>query len=133
MSVTISPDQLQETINNILRDFVDSTNEAVDDAAKAAADHAAQSLRQSSPSLSGDYARGWAVKIDNKAKKANRARVIVYNRTDYQLTHLLENGHVKVVWGHRTGDRVGPKVHIKPVETKANAEFLARIRAGIGK
>lgn len=133
MSVTISPDQLQETINTILREFVDVTNDVVDEAAKAAADHAAESLRQSSPSLSGDYARGWAVKIDNKAKKANRARVIVYNRTDYQLTHLLENGHAKVVWGHRTGDRVGPKVHIKPVETKANAEFLARIRSGIGK
>ena len=66
-------------------------------------------LRNTSPKKTGSYARGWAT------KKEGEMDVIVHNKTDYQLTHLLENGHVirnkKGTYGRTSG-----KKHIKPVE-----------------
>lgn len=38
----------------------------------------------------GKYNRGWRVKTD---KMKNGGTSIIYNATDYQLTHLLEHGH----------------------------------------
>ena len=131
--MNISPDQLADTVMKVLNDFVQATNETVDDAAKAAASHARDDLQTTSPRLSGDYQKGWAVKVQSRAKQGGLAKVTVYNRTNYQLTHLLENGHAKVVYGHRTGGRVQPKVHIKPVEESAKKEFLQLVRSGIGK
>lgn len=40
------------------------------------------------------YAQGWEFKIDTK--KANKYGGKVWNKTNYQLTHLLENGHLIV-------------------------------------
>ena len=47
-----------------------------------------------------------------------RADIIIHNRTDYQLTHLLEKGHI-LKRGGRTLGRVPAKVHIAPVEERA--------------
>jgi hypothetical protein len=51
---------------------------------------------------------------------------LVHNKTDYQLTHLLEHGHAK-----RNGGRVAPKIHIRPNEEKAVKEFEKRIKGAI--
>ena len=52
----------------------------------------------------------------------------VYNKTDYQLTHLLEKGHVG-----RDGRRVKAIEHIRPVEEKAVAEFEDKVKGAIGR
>lgn len=72
-------------------------------------------LRNTSPEKSGDYARGWT------RKKVGKDYVI-YNKDKGQLTHVLENGHAKV-----GGGRVAAKVHIRPVEEKANETYLNRV------
>lgn len=71
------------------------------------------------PKFTGDYRKGWRVK---KAKN----KYIVHNKTDYQLTHLLEHGHAK-----RGGGRVAAKVHIRPAEENAIADFLERIKQAV--
>ena len=53
---------------------------------KAAKDTAAQ-LRNTSAKRSGDYASGWKSKDNGK-------ETVVHNAKAWQLTHLLENGHV---------------------------------------
>lgn len=91
---------------------------AKDDVAK----RTAKNLRKTSPE--GDtksYRKGWTVSTIRTAK-------IVHNKTDYQLTHLLENGHAKV-----NGGRVSPIVHIKPAEETAIKEYIDAVEKVIKK
>lgn len=70
---------------------------------------------------SGDYRKGWT------RKKVNGVWVI-YNKK-YQLTHLLERGHV--IAGGTGRSRTFP--HIGPEEQKAISEFTDRVERAIRK
>lgn len=95
-------------LNQFLNDYVQAVDKNVDTAAQDTAKQATKVLKQVSPADSGSYAKGWTW------KKVN-GRYIVYNRTDYQLTHLLEYGHDVVAYGKKVG-HVSAKPHIKQVE-----------------
>ena len=107
-----------------MEELLDEINKEVEDSAKsnmnAVAKESAQKLRNTSPKKSGSYAKGWSV------KKRGDMDVIVHNKTDYQLTHLLENGHVvrnkKGTYGRAPGHK-----HIQPVEEWANNELPLEI------
>ena len=77
--------------------------------------------------ISGDYRKGW------RAKKVG-SRWIIHNATDYQLTHLLERGHVS---SNGTKRKFKPDVksyvHIKPVEERLVREFVAEVEEAIKK
>ena len=79
----------------------------------------AEDLRHNSPELTGDYQKGWTVK---KVKDS----YIVHNKDEYQLTHLLEHGHIK-----RDGGRTTPSVHIRPAEAYAIRDYLKRIKKAL--
>ena len=81
-----------------------------------------QRLRNTSPKRpkGGSYARGWSLK--RVRTRAGVADVIVHNRTDYQLTHLLENGHL-IVNKKGTYGRTNPIKHIEPVKDWAENEL----------
>ena len=110
-------------MQKILDEFDDRVNDVLAQAAGETADESADKLRNTSPRRSGEYANGWTV------KKLSRGDVVVHN-THYQLTHLLENGHViknkKGTYGRTRGIK-----HIKPVETWANKEFQQKIERGL--
>jgi hypothetical protein len=76
-------------------------------------------LRANSPIKTGGYAKGWRLKKSGK-------NMIIYNATNYQLTHLLEHGHVK-----RDGGRTQAIPHIGPVEEKIVKEFEKRVERAI--
>ena len=88
-----------------------------------------QRLRNTSPKKSGSYARGWGTK--QIVSRGDIADIIVCNKTDYSLTHLLENGHV-IKNAKGTFGRTSPKKHIKPVEEWANNELPAEIERDLG-
>ena len=112
--------QMQE----ILDEFSDKVNEVIEEAANRTAEQAVEKLRNTSPRRTGAYANGW------RAEKKSDKNIIVHNSDHYQLTHLLENGHVirnkKGTYGRAPGHK-----HIKPVETWGNREFQRLIKEGI--
>ncbi len=108
----------------ILDSYSTEVRRAASNAQDKIAKEAVQKLRNTSPKKTGDYAKGWAVK---REKGRNGIPVVtVHNKTDYQLTHLLENGHVvrnaKGEYGRYNGVK-----HIAPVEEWAQSELPAEI------
>lgn len=110
-------------VSEQLKKILDEAEEEVEtqsmDVFEQGANDAANLLHSNSPvGKSGNYAAGWAVKpVPGKLKG-----YIVYNATDYMLTHLLEKGHAKV-----NGGRVRAIPHIRPVETATAAKVMERI------
>ena len=111
-------------MKQILDEFSDKVNDVLERSADLTADESVEKLQNTSPRKSGDYAQGWRV------KKEGKGDVIVYNATNYQLTHLLENGHV-IRNKKGTYGRAPAHKHIKPVETWANKEFQRKIEDGL--
>lgn len=104
-----------DPINDILNNYVKLVSKDADNAAEETAKATANHLKHTSPHLSGSYAKGW------RADKKYGAWV-VHNKTDYQLTHLLENGHDVVAWGKKVG-HVKAYPHIKEAEDLAKDYF----------
>lgn len=109
--MAINVNQLANEINRQLAQYANVVEENVEKVAQKVAKDGVKTLKLRSPKLTGSYAKGW------RAKKV-KGKWVVHNATDYQLTHLLEKGHVKV-----GGGRVPAKVHIAPVEQKMIEEF----------
>lgn len=112
--------QMKELLDEINENVVESTKNGINKVSK----ESVSKLRNTSPKKTGSYAKGWAVKREGEMD------VIVHNRTDYQLTHLLENGHVvrnkKGTYGRTSGTK-----HIAPVEEWAADALPEEIMRGI--
>lgn len=75
-----------------------------------------------------NYARGWV--YESKPDKRGVRRMVLYNKKYGSLTHLLENGHEKILWGNKpksVGTRVPGKPHIKPVADMVAKELPNKI------
>lgn len=118
-------------INDILAGYGDEIQELVQKEAEKIAKEGVKELRANSPknkrktASRGRYAKGWKVK---KELKRGSVHYIIHNKTDYQLTHLLEKSHMK-----RNGGKTKPIVHIKPVEEKCVSDYLNNVENGIRK
>lgn len=96
-SVMIRPEQLANALNKALAKYGDEVLEDVETVTKSVARDAVRDLKSRAPA-GGRYARGWS----HKAQKGGAYKLseTVYNRTDYQLTHLLEKPHATGGGGH---------------------------------
>jgi hypothetical protein len=115
-------DNLGSEILDQLKQYGQLVNGQIELASEQTAKDLVDDLKRESPKRAkrgGKYAKGW------KVKKLG-TNYIVYNRTKYQLTHLLEHGHAK-----RGGGRVPAKVHIRPAEERAVNTFIRRIEDAI--
>jgi hypothetical protein len=106
---------LSRELNLYLMDLTEEFEVAKEETAK----ELVQDLKLISPESSGDYKKGWKIKRERK-------KYIVYNKTNYQLTHLLEHGHAK-----RGGGRVQAQIHIKPAEDRAIANYVEKVERTI--
>lgn len=117
-------------IKDILNDYVKEVNDDMYTVAKQIANEYVNKIQNVSPinqkntKHKGRYKRGWRAKID---RKQNDVNVIIYNQTDWQLTWLLEHGHLL-----RNGNRTRPKVHIAPVNDEAQQKFEDELIKRIG-
>lgn len=125
---------LAKTINEELQ----SIGIAVDDDMQAVFDEvgkeAVSKLKKTSPvnpkgKHSGRYAKGWTYE---KGKKYRGKCVgVVRNRTDPQLTHILEYGHPLVRKGKVVG-HVDAKEHIRPVAEWCSNEIEKKLTKKLG-
>lgn len=117
--------QLREILDDYSVEVKRATNNSMDVVAK----ESTRKLRSTSPRKTGDYAKGWSIKRERSGNGINS--VIVYNKTHYQLTHLLENPREIVNRDHQGNRQAygetsvghGQIIHIKPVEEWANDEL----------
>ena len=121
MSKTVDVNEFARAVAEELESYRQDVTDGVKDAVKDAADQCCDEIRQNSPRKKGKYRRGWRTKTD--FENAEDIRITVHNKTSYQLTHLLENGHVK-----RGGGRVAGKPHIRPAEQHAEKKLLREVK-----
>lgn len=110
-------------VNKILDSYAKEISRDIVTDAEIVAKEGVDELRNTSPKRTGKYRKGWRVRTD---KLRNGGESIIYNATDYQLTHLLEKPHLS-----RNGRIVAPKVHIAPVEAKCIKEYERRVEKSI--
>lgn len=122
---------LTAQVNSILQEYAEGVDKLVLDVEEDVSKEAIKRLKKTSPKASRNgghrhYADDW--KVDNRSKK-QYAKIIIHNK-QYQLTHLLENGHDVVREGVVVG-HAAAQPHIKPVESWVKTEVEKRIREGL--
>lgn len=124
MSNTIKTENLQKELSDYLESYVEDITEDVEKTTDEVTKEAVKEIRQNSPQGKGSrnkpYNKGWT----RQKGKENRGRYIIkiHNRTNYQLTHLLEFGHAT-----RDGKRTNAIPHIRPLEEKYNKIYEQKI------
>ena len=128
MSKTVKVDDLSKEIMKALTDYEDDIEEDVVESVDSITKQARDELKQTSPRGKGKrknpYHKGWSIKVQKKGKL--KYHKVVWNRTNYQLTHLLEFGHAT-----KNGGRTRAIPHIKPVEEKYNTKFVDLLESKI--
>lgn len=124
---SINIGKMSAEITGILNAYAKEVEKSLLEAEDEVAEEAVKKLKSTSPrkkkgKKAGQYAKGW--KIDKNSKK-QYAQTIIHNK-EYQLTHLLENGHDIVREGRVVG-HAEAQPHIKPVEEWVQKEMTERL------
>lgn len=128
MSKTIEASELQKAVMDYLEDYKEDIDEDVIEVVDEVTKQAKDELKQTSPrgkgSRNNPYYRGWAIKLSKK--RTGVYHKVIWNKTNYQLTHLLEFSHAT-----RNGGRTRAIPHIRPIEEKYNVEFVDKLEKKI--
>lgn len=117
-------ERLAAEIKKELHDYREEVTRKVKKEIDKTAKKGVERLKQESPELTGDYKEGWKSKKTFENNRTKRKRI--YNKTDYQLTHLLEDGHAS-----RNGGTVAARPHIKKVEEEIKRELPENIEKAV--
>lgn len=112
---SIKAEELQKEIMNYLENYVENIEDDVKDVTDKITKEAVNELKSISPRGKGTrekpYYKGWTKQVDKQSKGIYSIKI--HNKTNYQLTHLLEFGHAT-----RNGGRTKAIPHIRPTEEK---------------
>ena len=123
----VSLDNLDEEIKKELENFNVEVVRATNESIKEAAREATRTLKKGGPykNRTGKYARDWTTGQREKNKSVIEVQgYTVYNKKNYQLTHLLEHGHQS-----RNGGRVKEFAHIAPVNEQIGEMIVSKIES----
>ena len=132
MSKAIKPENLEKKLQEYLTQYKEDIDEEVVETTNTVIKEAKQELIQTSPrsgiARNTKYYKGWAIKNGVKSRTIrNKYSRVIWNKTNYQLTHLLEFGHTT-----RNGGSTRPQPHIRPTEEKYKKEFEKELKRKIG-
>lgn len=119
MSKKISAIQLKSSIDLMLREYGEEVRQIVPKVTKEVLVEASDELKSAGDFKGKKYRRSWTYDIDDFGY---RVEGIVYNEKHYQLTHLLEFGHVK-----QNGGRTRAFPHIEPVNKQVQEKFEKKL------
>ena len=122
-----STNSISIQMDRILDDYSQEVRRVTADSQDKIAKEAVRKLKNTSPKGTPHrrrYAEGWRIKRIKTS--TGIPDIIVHNKTNYQLTHLLENGHV-IRNGKGTYGRTNGIKHIAPVEEWAQNELPLEI------
>lgn len=123
----VKTSQFEREIEFILEDYAEDIQSTVIDSIHKIARRCLKRIRAASPRLTGDYAAGWRMRKQNNGP-GKIPTDIIYNATNYQLVHLLEDGYQKA-----GGGRVEGKPHVRPAAEEAASELLSAVADAIEK
>lgn len=113
------------TLMEMLQETVDYNTEALEQNVYEAAESARQevsSFQWKNPPRN-KYNKGW--KVYKHKTRDGHVKAVVANATEPSLTHLLERGHVKYLWGvGPISPRVPGYPHIAPAYEHAAAKLM---------
>lgn len=124
-NIKVPPQGFEKAVRQLLEKYGDDAFDITTTCTKTAARQTVTDLKASSPvGKTGRYARGWS----HKAQKggATKYSETVYNRTDYQLTHLLEKPHDTGRGGHYPSKRDHTGIIAKIEEEHVN-KFMEEV------
>ena len=116
MVVKVKPEQLDEAIRGQLEIYSAEVTKNLNVNLKEVADTTAETLKKGGAykERTGKYTPDWSVTARKAVSVTQDEQYSVHNRKHYQLTHLLEKGHVT-----RNGSRTRAFEHILPAEQAA--------------
>lgn len=121
--VSMSIVRIDDLADEVMKGLKDYASIAIDDlkaAIKNAGETVKDEIEKTAPKRTGKYRKSWAVK--KTSETSDSIKVVVHSKTQYRLTHLLENGHAK-----RGGGRVAARPHIAPAEKKGEEQLIREV------
>lgn len=130
MVVKIAYNQLAEALQNQLSEYSTALTERLNAAYKELADTGVDELKRVHPyhDRTGQYSKNFAVKQRKNAQSIVGAQsYTIYNKKRYQITHLLEHGHLT-----RHGKRkTRAFTHWSDAENKIEREAVRKIEEAV--
>lgn len=112
----VDVDKLSDAVMGELWAYSEASRKTLAESFKQIVNRCVKTLRQTSPSRTGGYAKSWTKRL---VVTDETVQASAYNKKFYSLTHLLEHGHAKP-----GGGRVEGIPHIAPVQEMAAEEAL---------
>lgn len=132
-SINIGVGTFYDTVYSIVRENVDTNSEAMKSNIQRAARKSRDMLRRyrgmyrrgslAPKGSTGAYAAGWTAYFHSAELGEGHFKAVVANKAKPSITHLVEDGHVKYIFGRGPLGRVAPHPHIEPA-WEVGAEML---------
>ena len=123
----VPSDSFYGEVKQIVKDYTDDIAEQMSEAIIETANYGKEQLKVAGDfkDRTGKYRKNWKVQIELKRLWV---KATVYNGKYYPLTHLLESGHAKFLWGKDTGEEVKAFPHIAAINEEVQRMIEKRAK-----